>query len=82
MGQYPVINLSLKAGKQLTFERSFEELKKVIADEYDRHKFILKDKKLEDQKDRYFKILKLEGNISDYSDSIKFLSQCLENFNN
>ncbi len=82
MGQYPVINMSLKCGKQPTFERAFEELKKVIAYEYERHKFILKDKKLEDQKDRYLKILKLEGNISDYSDSIKFLSECLEKYYN
>ena len=80
MGKYPVITLSLKSGKQLTFERSFEELKKIISYEYERHKFILQDKKLEDQKDRYLKILKLEGSISDYSDSIKFLSQCLEKY--
>ena len=80
MGKYPVITLSLKSGKQLTFERSFEELKKIISYEYERHKFILQDKKLEDQRDRYLKILKLEGSISDYSDSIKFLSQCLEKY--
>ena len=82
MGKYPVINISLKCSKQPTFERAFEELKKVIAYEYERHKFILQDKKLEDQKDRYLKILKLEGNISDYSDSIKFLSECLEKYYN
>ncbi len=82
MGKYPVINISLKCGKQPTFERAFEELKKVIAYEYERHKFILQDKKLEDQKDRYLKILKLKGNICDYSDSIKFLSECLEKYYN
>ena len=44
MGKYPVINLSLKCAKQPTFERAFEELKKQIAYEYDRHNFILQDK--------------------------------------
>jgi hypothetical protein len=82
MRQYPVINLSLKSGKQPTFERALEALKKEIADEYDRHKIILNDEKLEDQKDRYLKILKVQGNISDYSDSIKFLSHCLEKYYN
>ena len=80
MGKYPVINLSLKCGKQPTFERAFEEIKKVIADEYDRHKFILQNKKLADKKDRYLKILKVEGDISDYSNSLQFLSQCLEKY--
>lgn len=78
MGKYPVINLSLKSGKQPTFERALEELKKQISDEYSRHKFILEDKRLEDKKQRYLRILNVDGTISDYNDSIKFLSQCLE----
>ena len=82
MGQYPVINLSLKCGKQPTFERAFEEIKKQIANEYDRHKFILNDEKLADKKDRYLRISNVEGNISDYSNSIQFLSQCLEKYYN
>ena len=69
MGKYPVINLSLKCSKQPTFERAFEEIKKVIADEYDRHKFILQDEKLAHRKERYLRIQNAEGNISDYSDS-------------
>ena len=80
MGQYPVINLSLKCGKQPTFERAFEELKKAIAGEYERHKFILQDEKLADRKERYLRILNVEGHISDYSNSLQFLSQCLEKY--
>lgn len=82
MGKYPVINLSLKCAKQPTFERAFEELKKQIAYEYDRHNFILQDKKLEDKKQRYLRIKNIEGSISDYSNSIQFLSQCLETYYN
>ena len=82
MGKYPVINLSLKSAKQPTFERAFEELKKQIAYEYDRHKFILQDDKLSDKKERYLKIADVKGNISDYSNSLQFLSQCLEKYYN
>ena len=37
MGQYPVINLSLKSGKQSDFYNSFMILRKTILDEYSRH---------------------------------------------
>ena len=82
MGKYPVINLSLKCAKQPTFKRAFEELKKAIAYEYERHKFILEDEKLVNRKERYLRILNVEGNISDYSNSLQFLSQCLEKYYN
>ena len=82
MGRYPVINLSLKCSKQPTFKRAFEEIKKVIADEYDRHSFILQDEKLANRKERYLRIQNAEGNISDYSSSLKFLSECLEKYYN
>ena len=78
MGKYPVINLSLKSAKQPTFERGLEEIKKQIACEYDRHKFILQDDRLSDKKERFLKIADVKGNISDYSNSLQFLSQCLE----
>ena len=82
MGKYPVINLSLKCAKQPTFKRAFEELKKTIAYEYERHKFILENEKLASRKERYSRILNVEGNISDYSNSLQFLSQCLEKYYN
>ena len=41
MGQYPVINLSLKSAKQPNFELAYISLKRRIAEEYRRHDFIL-----------------------------------------
>ena len=80
MGQYPVINLSLKSAKQPTFEMAYEALRRQIAREYERHKFILKDKRLEDKKEKYMKLFKEQGSISDYTDSLQFLSRCLEQY--
>lgn len=41
MGQYPVINLSLKSGKQPNFQLAYDMLIRQIAYEYQRHSFIL-----------------------------------------
>ena len=43
MGQYPVISLTLKSGKQATFEGCMTALKNNLADEFERHSYILKD---------------------------------------
>lgn len=80
MGKYPVINLSLKSAKQPTFEMAYESLRRQIAGEYERHKFILKDKRLEDKKEKYMKLFKEQGSISEYTDSLQFLSRCLEQY--
>ena len=80
MGRYPVINLSLKSAKQPTFEMAYEALRRQIACEYERHKFILKDKRLEDKKEKYMKLFKEQGSISEYTDSLRFLSRCLEQY--
>ena len=82
MGKYPVINLSLKCGKHPTFEMAFEALSKCIAREYKRHRFIIESEYLKEEKDKYLKLLRGQGTISDYSDSILFLSECLEKYYN
>ena len=82
MGEYPVINISLKSGKQPTFERAYETLARRIASEYNRHKFILKSEQLKDKKDKYLRLAREEGTISEYSDSLLFLSECLEIYYN
>ena len=50
MGQFPVINLSLKSGKQPNFDLAYDMLIRQIAYEYERHSFILKDERLAGQK--------------------------------
>lgn len=82
MGQYPVINLSLKSAKQPNFELAYISIARRIAEEYKRHEYILKSENLKNEKERFLKILKEEGGEGDYTDSIFFLSQCLEKYHN
>ncbi len=78
MGQYPVIHLSLKAARQPDFETTYVMLRRQIADEYKRHVFILKDRRMESGRERYQRIMEEKAERSDYNDSLRFLSQCLE----
>ncbi len=57
MGQYPVINLSLKSGKQSDFYNSFMILRKTIIDEYSRHSYILDSDKLDERDKNEFSSL-------------------------
>lgn len=41
MGQYQVINLTLKSAKQRSFESAYAKIKEEIAEEFNRHKAIL-----------------------------------------
>lgn len=54
MGKYPVISLSLKSGKQITFYNSFMILRKSIIDEYSRHSYILNSDRLEERDKKEF----------------------------
>lgn len=80
MGRYPVIALSLKSGKQPDFNLSRKMLIRQIADEYKRHRFILQGNLLEIDKIRYQNIIEECAKEEDYNDSLKFLSQCMEQY--
>lgn len=80
MGQYPVISLSLKSGKQPDFQLAYDMLVRQIAYEYQRHSFILQDERLADEKKRYLEIMREQANNSSYCDSLLFLSKCLEKY--
>lgn len=76
-GQYPVINLSFIMAKQPTFDLSFDSIKKLLANEYNRHAYLLDTIHLDSHKDRYSRIQNSVGEITDYTDAIRFLSECL-----
>ncbi len=78
MGQYPVINLSLKGGKQPNYELAYAMLKRQIVYEYLRHMFILKDECMAEYKERYLTIMREQADSRAYIDALQFLSQCLE----
>lgn len=80
MGQYPVINLSLKSAKQPNFELALKCIKNEIVDEFRRHDYILEGDKLNDEKEEYEKIIRKENEEALYVTSLKFLSQCLEKY--
>ena len=74
MGQYPVINLTLKGGKQPDFDLAYEMLKRQIAYEYMRHSYIIKDERLAEQKERYLQIMREQADRELYVDALQFLS--------
>ncbi|MDE6608538.1 MAG: AAA family ATPase, partial [Lachnospiraceae bacterium] len=54
MEQYPVINLSLKSGKQPDFEMSRDSLVDEIQKEFQRHKYVLQGSALDEfQKEKF-----------------------------
>ena len=81
MGKYPVINLSLKSAKQLTYKMAYESLIDEIMKEYRRHNFILNsDKLLQSEKKIFLDISNGEAKEIEYAKSLQFLSSCLEKY--
>lgn len=81
MGQYPVINLSLKAGKQPDFEMARDSLIDEIQKEYDRHSYILNGDILSvSKKEKYELIMTGKAQAIEYAKALEFLSKCLEEF--
>ena len=77
--QYPVIQLSLKSGKQPDFELAYKMLKTEIIQEYERHKYVLDS--LEPNNHKIFQ--RIINNIADNSEwyrAVAFLSKCLEEY--
>ncbi len=78
MGKYPVIKLTLKSAKQPGFESAYNKLRKAIADEFQRHQYILSSGKINEEDKRLFqKIADRKAGYDDYSGALEFLSKCL-----
>lgn len=81
MGQYPVINLTLKSGKQSDYELAFECIIDEITQEYERHEYVLKGDVLsESNQKKYRRIMEHEAPKAEYYKALQFLSQCLEKY--
>lgn len=50
MGRYPVINLTLKDAKQPDFELAYAAIKRQIANEYFRHRYILQSESMSEKR--------------------------------
>ncbi len=81
MGQYPVIFLSLKSAKQLTYEMAYESLQENIAKEFIRHRYVLDGEALLPvQKECYSSFIEQTARPAKYATSLQFLSECLEKY--
>ena len=78
MGQYPVITLSLKSAKQVSYQLAYGELKKRIKEEYKRHQYVLKTDVLSgEERGNYEELMSGSQDDQLYLDAIRFLSECL-----
>lgn len=78
-GKYPVISLTLKSGKQSTFDDCMRALKSCIMGEYRRHRFMIEDDALYDEeKADYRAYMNGEKTIGEYKESLRFLCECME----
>lgn len=80
-GRYPVINLSLKAAKQPTFEMAVASLVDEIAKEYKRHAYILSWEGIsENDKKRFRAVMNQKAQDVEYAKALDFLSSCLAKY--
>lgn len=76
MGRYPVICLTLKSGKQRTYQSAYHKLRRELANEFDRHRKI-KEWLSPEKAVRYQKILEETASEDEFSGALQFLSEAL-----
>ncbi len=80
-GKHPVIYLTFKNAKQNNWERTFGNLKKIIAEEYKRHRYVLEGDTLSElEKEKYNSIIELKASEDDYTDILKNMSEYLKRY--
>ena len=77
MGKYPVISISLKSMKQLTYDDAFYCLQEELAREFKRHDELLPGLPYEEDRKKYLRFIGRKAEPKEYLDSLKFLSECL-----
>ena len=77
MGKYPVISISLKSMKQLTYDDAFYCLQEELAREFKRHDELLPRLLYEEDREKYLRFIGRKAETKEYLDSLKFLSECL-----
>lgn len=79
--KYPVINLSLKAAKQPTYEMAITSLMDEIAKEFKRHRYVLSSKELtENDCERFMVLMNRKAEAIEYAKALEFLSACLTQY--
>jgi len=78
--QYPVINLSLKSGKQPDFDMAYKCLIDEIIQEFSRHKYVLSGEMTDRDRETFTEILNEKADAASYAKSLAFLSDCLAKY--
>lgn len=82
MGQYPVVNISLKSMKQPTFEESFFEYQTLIIEEFEKNRYVLECPEItSDEKNQYEAICSRTAYKTSYATALHLLSKCLKKAN-
>jgi hypothetical protein len=79
-GKYPVIFLSFKEAKIAAFEDSYRKLKDELAREFNRHDYVVEKISKKQDREQFERLSTGAGDRNDYSASVKFLCECLENY--
>lgn len=80
-GQFPVIFLSLKDVKHPSWEKTFESLCGFIAEEFQRHRYLVEENTLSaEEKDDYLQILRREGEQALVERSLRLLTEWLHRY--
>ncbi|MDO4330561.1 MAG: AAA family ATPase [Lachnospiraceae bacterium] len=80
MGQFPIINLTLKSARQRDFDTASYMIQGAISSEYQRHKNQIAQGKQtlsESDWDKFTRIAERKAGYKEYADSLQFLSQCI-----
>lgn len=80
-GKYPVINLTMKSARQPNYEMAYNVLRKTIAEEFRRHRYVCSEDILEtDEKQKIQNIIEGNADPDDYATALAFLSRCLQKY--
>ncbi|MCP4105244.1 MAG: AAA family ATPase [Desulfobacteraceae bacterium] len=80
-GRYPLICLTFKDQKELSWKMLFQRLRHLIRDEFVRHEYLLQSDILASSEKRYFRgITDDTAKQADYSDALRYLSAFLSRF--
>lgn len=75
-GQFPVVFITFKDIKHASWERTFEHFRILIAEEFQRHSYLLEEELLTPaEKEDYGKILRKEGSQTLYEQSLRYLTK-------
>ncbi|MHC6204506.1 AAA family ATPase [Breznakiellaceae bacterium SP9] len=77
IGRYPVVFLTFKDTRKSSFEGAYAVLKDCIMEEFKRHKYLLLNEAINDDKELYERLMNGNAASDEYDRSLKFLSKCL-----